>query len=63
MNTSRVNSGSPGDGSDTEPEECRMIGNFNSSATALWLLYGQEAQSHDKARIQTLKEDICPFTY
>ena len=40
------------------PEEKRMIGDFDSSANALWTLYGKEAKSHDEARIQTLKEDM-----
>lgn len=58
MKTSHVNNGPPGDSSDLEPGEIRMIGDFDGSANALWSLYGQEAQSHDKARIQTLKEDM-----
>ena len=41
-----------------EPEEKRMIGDFDGSANALWSLYGKEAESHDKSRIQTLKEDM-----
>ena len=39
-------------------EEKRMIGDFDSSANALWTLYGTEAKSHDEARIQTLKDDM-----
>jgi hypothetical protein len=35
-----------------------MIGDFDSGATALWTLYREEAKSHDKARIQSLKEDM-----
>jgi hypothetical protein len=35
-----------------------MIGDFDGSANALWSLYGKEAKSHDKSRIQTLKEDM-----
>lgn len=35
-----------------------MIGDFDSSANALWTLYGKEAESHDKSQIQTLKEDM-----
>ena len=41
-----------------EPEERRMIGDFDGSANALWTLYGKEAKSFDEARIQTLKEDM-----
>jgi hypothetical protein len=35
-----------------------MIGGFHSSTNPLWSLYGKEAESHDKARIQPLKEDM-----
>jgi hypothetical protein len=35
-----------------------MIGDFDGSANALWSLYGKEAESNDKSRIQTLKEDM-----
>ncbi|KAI9458766.1 hypothetical protein F5148DRAFT_983652, partial [Russula earlei] len=35
-----------------------MIGDFDSSANALWTLYGKEAKSHDESRIQTLKDDM-----
>jgi len=41
-----------------EAEEKRMIGDFDGSANALWSLYGKEAESNDKSRIQTLKEDM-----
>lgn len=44
--------------SDREPQEKRMIGDFDSSANPLWALYGKEARSHDTARIQTLKDDM-----
>jgi len=40
------------------PEEKRMIGDFDSSANALWALYGKGAKSHDEAQIQPLKEDM-----
>ena len=43
---------------DREPEEPRIIGDFDGSANALWSLYGKEAKSHDESRIQTLKEDM-----
>ena len=48
----------PGNNIDSEPEEKRMIGDFDGSANALWTLYGKEAKSHDEARIQTLKDDM-----
>ena len=48
----------PGSNPDREPEEKRMIGDFDGSANALWSLYGKEAESNDKSRIQTLKEDM-----
>ena len=35
-----------------------MIGDFDGSANPLWSLYGEEAKSHDEARIQTLKDDM-----
>jgi len=48
----------PGSNVDDEPEEKRMIGDFDGSANALWTLYGKEAKSHDEARIHTLKDDM-----
>ena len=48
----------PGVNVDDEPEEKRMIGDFDGSANALWTLYGKEAKSHDEARIHTLKDDM-----
>ena len=45
-------------GSIRESCEKRMIGDFDGSANALWTLYGKEAESHDKSRIQTLKDDM-----
>jgi len=48
----------PGDIADSQNEEKRMIGDFDGSAHTLWALYGKEAKSHDKAQIQTLKEDM-----
>ena len=41
----------------SSPEPC-MIGDFDGSANALWTLYGKVAKSHDKSRIQTLKDDM-----
>lgn len=48
----------PGNVADSQSEEKRMIGDFDGSAHTLWALYGREARSHDKAQIQTLKEDM-----
>ena len=48
----------PGSNPIEEAEEKRMIGDFDGSANALWSLYGKEAESNDKSRIQTLKEDM-----
>ena len=31
---------------------------FDDSANDLWSLYGKEAESHDQARIKTLKDDM-----
>jgi hypothetical protein len=53
-----VNSGPSGGSSCPEPEEKRMIGDFDGSANTLWTLHGKEAKSNDEARIQTLKEDM-----
>jgi len=36
----------------------RMIGHFDDSANALWSLHEKEAKSHDRARIQSLKDDM-----
>ena len=46
------------DSSNQEPQEKRMIGDFDGSANALWSLYGTEAKSRDESRIQTLKDDM-----
>jgi len=35
-----------------------MPGDFGGSANTLWTLYGNEAESHDKSRIQPLKDDM-----
>ncbi len=48
-------SSTPGD---TPPEMPSMIGDFDDSANALWSLHMKEAKSHDKARIQSLKDDM-----
>lgn len=44
-------------GPNREPH-MQMIGDFDNSANALWTLYGEEAKSHDEARIQSLKDDM-----
>jgi hypothetical protein len=35
-----------------------MIGDFDGSANEFWKLYRDEAESHDEARINTLKEGM-----
>ena len=35
-----------------------MIGDFHGSTNALWSLYGKEAQSYDKSRVEPLKDDM-----
>jgi hypothetical protein len=42
----------------TASEEPRMIGDFDGSANEFWKLYRDEAQSHDEAQINTLKEGM-----
>ena len=39
-------------------EEPRMIGDFDGSASEFWKLFKDEANSHDDARINTLKEGM-----
>jgi len=53
-----VDSSPRGGSPDQEQQERRMIGDFDSGATALWTLYRDEAKSHDEARIRSLKEDM-----
>ena len=48
--------GVKGTNSRTLPPEERQ--DFDDSAYGLWSLYGKEAESHDKARIETLKDDM-----
>jgi hypothetical protein len=55
---SPIGRGSPANWIDPEPDERRMIGDFDGSANALWTLYGKEAKSYDESRVQTLKEDM-----
>ena len=40
------------------PEEPRMIGDFNGSASEFWKLFKDEAKIHDDARMYALKEDM-----
>jgi hypothetical protein len=35
-----------------------MIGDFHGSANTLWTVYGKEAKSYDKARVEPLKDDM-----
>ena len=35
-----------------------MPGDFGDSANTLWTLYGNEAESYDEFRVQTLKDDM-----
>jgi hypothetical protein len=44
--------------SDQQPEEPRMIGDYDGSASEFWKLFKDEAKSHDDARINTLKEGM-----
>lgn len=44
--------------SDSEPEERRMIGDFNDSADDLWTLYGDEVKSHDDVQIKIVKDTM-----
>jgi hypothetical protein len=53
-----VDSRPRGGGPDREPQEIRMIGDFDSGANGLWNLYRDEAKSRDEAHIQTLKDDM-----
>ena len=53
-----MDGGSVNGSSNREPQEKRMIGDFDGSANPLWTLYGKEAKSHDESRIQTLKDDM-----
>ena len=43
---------------DEQPEEPRVIGDFDCSSNALWTLFRDEAKSHDDSRINTLKDDM-----
>jgi hypothetical protein len=43
---------------DSEPEEPRMIGDFDGDSKGLWKLFRDEAKSHDDAQIVTLKDDM-----
>jgi hypothetical protein len=40
------------------PEEPRMIGDFDGSASEFWKLFRDEAKSNDDTRINTLKEGM-----
>ena len=45
-----------GGNGDQEPQEIRMIGDFDSGAKAPWIVYRDEAKSYDETHIQTLKD-------
>ena len=40
-----------------EPNE-QQLQDFDDNANDLWSLYGEEAKSHDQARIEILKDDM-----
>jgi hypothetical protein len=42
----------------SESEEPRMIGDFDGTASKFWKIFKNEANSHDDARINTLKEGM-----
>ena len=44
--------------SGSEPEEPRMIGDFDEGSKGLWKLFRDEAKSHDGAQTDTLKDDM-----
>ena len=44
--------------SDLEPEEPRMIGDFNDTANDLWALFGHEVKSHDDVQIRMVKDTM-----
>ena len=44
--------------SDSEPEERRMIGDFNGSADDLWTLFGTGVKGHDDALIKMVKDKM-----
>ena len=40
------------------PAQDKVNQDFDDSASALWSLYGKEAESYDKATIQDIKKDM-----
>ena len=42
----------------TEPEEPRMIGDYDGNSKGLWKLFRDEAKSHDGVQTNTLKDDM-----
>ena len=48
----------PRNTTDSESEEPRMIGDFDGTASEFWKQFKNEANSHDDARINTLKEGM-----
>jgi hypothetical protein len=53
-----IDSGPHNTTSDLESEEPRMIGDFDGTASEFWKLFKNEANSHDDALINTLKEGM-----
>ncbi|KAF8489971.1 hypothetical protein F5888DRAFT_1621438, partial [Russula emetica] len=43
---------------DSEPEELRIIGDFNDSANDLWTLFGTKIKSLDDAQIEIVKDKM-----
>jgi hypothetical protein len=56
-NTNNSPGGRPG-GNGSDSAQQRPIPDFTGDANNLWSLYVNEAQKHDTARIQTLKDDM-----
>jgi hypothetical protein len=54
----RIDRSPPGGISDPGRNEKHTERDFDGSASELWALYGKEANSHDDAQIQTLKDDM-----
>ena len=50
--------GGPPTPPNTEPEEPRMIGDYDGNSKGLWKLFRDEAESHDGAQTDTLKDDM-----
>jgi hypothetical protein len=44
--------------SEQNPDEPRMIGDFDGTASEFWKLFRDEAKSHDDSQISTLKDGM-----